>query len=72
MSQQSSLPRGPMPPRLRIALDAIRHGRAMLLEAVERFRLAAPAESAASRSAFIAAVSRSAVPALVDAVALPA
>jgi len=31
MSQQSSLPRGPMPPRLRIALDAIRHGRAVIL-----------------------------------------
>jgi len=28
---QSSLPRGPMPPRLRIALDAIRHGRAVIL-----------------------------------------
>ena len=28
---QTSLPRGPMPPRLRIALDAIRHGRAVIL-----------------------------------------
>ena len=28
---QSSLLRGPMPPRLRIALDAIRHGRAVIL-----------------------------------------
>ena len=28
---QSSLPRGSMPPRLRIALDAIRHGRAVIL-----------------------------------------
>ncbi len=32
MSQATpSLPRGPMPPRLRIALDAIRHGRAVIL-----------------------------------------
>ena len=28
---QASLPRGSMPPRLRIALDAIRHGRAVVL-----------------------------------------
>ena len=28
---QTSLPRGPIPPRLRIALDAIRHGRAVIL-----------------------------------------
>jgi 3,4-dihydroxy 2-butanone 4-phosphate synthase len=27
----TSMPRGPMPPRLRIALDAIRHGRAVIL-----------------------------------------
>ena len=31
MSHQTSLPRGPMPPRIRIALDAIRHGRAVVL-----------------------------------------
>src|SRR5882762_5689238 len=33
MSQQqtSQVPGGPMPPRLRIALDAIRHGRAVVL-----------------------------------------
>ena len=31
MSHHTSLPRGPMPPRIRIALDAIRHGRAVVL-----------------------------------------
>jgi len=31
MSQHTSLPTGPMPPRIRIALDAIRHGRAVVL-----------------------------------------
>ena len=29
--QHTSLPMGPMPPRIRIALDAIRHGRAVVL-----------------------------------------
>jgi len=31
MSQLTSHPTGPMPPRIRIALDAIRHGRAVVL-----------------------------------------
>ena len=31
MSHHTSLPTGPMPPRIRIALDAIRHGRAVVL-----------------------------------------
>lgn len=31
MSHPASLPKRPMPPRLRIALDAIRHGRAVIL-----------------------------------------
>jgi len=31
MSHHTSLPCGPMPPRLRIAVDAIRHGRAVVL-----------------------------------------
>ena len=46
----------------------------LLLAAVDRLRLAAPAEVAAARSAFVAAVTGvpTAVPALVDAVALPA
>jgi hypothetical protein len=46
----------------------------LLLEAVDRLRLATPAAVAASREAFVAAVTGAptAVPALVDAVALPA
>ena len=49
----------------------------LLLDALHRLRLAAPAEAFASRAAFVAAVTGSAVPALVDAalvdaVALPA
>ena len=44
----------------------------LLLEAVDRLRLATPGEAAASRDAFVAAVSRSAVPARADAVALTA
>jgi hypothetical protein len=46
----------------------------LLLEAVDRLRVAAPAEAAASRSAFVAAITGfpAAVPALADAVALPA
>jgi len=31
MSHHTDLPTGPMPPRIRIALDAIRHGRAVVL-----------------------------------------
>ncbi len=44
----------------------------LLLASVDRLRRAAPAEAVAARSAFVTAVAGSAVPALVDAVALPA
>lgn len=44
----------------------------LLRAAVDRLRLARPAEAVASREAFVAAVAGSAVQALVDAVALPA
>jgi hypothetical protein len=44
----------------------------LLLEAVARLRVAAPDEAAAARSAFVAAVRGAGMPALVDAVALPA
>jgi hypothetical protein len=46
----------------------------LLLEAVDRLRVAAPVEAAASRSAFVAAITGvpAGVPALADAVALPA
>jgi hypothetical protein len=44
----------------------------LLLSALDRLRLATPAEAAAARAAFVAAVTGFAAPALADAVALPA